>query len=312
MREDIRDVAKGRWRSIHLAAGIDKEHLSGKHTACPCCAGKDRFRWDNKDSTGSSFCNQCGAKTGMDLVMAVKGWDFVTAKRWVLEQVGRSPVETPKVRRGNDDLARALEQMWFNAVPLNGIDPASKYLIRRGIKLINWPTQIRYAARCAYKHDDGKVSHHPAMLAKFVSPDAKDWTLHRTYLDDAGRKAQVPQPKKLMPGPVPKGGAVRLSNSAETMGVAEGIETAWSASLLYDIPVWPTLSDGLLATWQPPPTAKNIIIFADADSSYAGQSAAYLLAKRLRTENYHVEPRMPDELDVDWNDVWLAEQGVLA
>jgi putative DNA primase/helicase len=154
------------------------------------------------------------------------------------------------------------------------------------------------------------------MLAYFVGPDREAFTLHATYLDATGRKAAVPEVKKLAPLPVPAGGAVRLAPSAETMGIAEGIETALSASQLHGIPVWSALSSGGLMKWQPPETAKHIIVCGDHDTSFAGQLAAFSLAHRLRLEKRdgiprwgRIEVRCPginieaDLEDTDWNDL---------
>ena len=65
------------------------------------------------------------------------------------------------------------------------------------------------------------------------------------------------------------------------MGVAEGIETALSASLLYQLPVWACCNQGLLRQWQPPEGCTHVTIFGDNDSSFVGQAAAYELAWRL-------------------------------
>jgi len=53
----------------------------------------------------------------------------------------------------------------------------------------------------------------------------------------------------------------------------------------------------------PPPEAKRIIIFGDNDPSYAGQAAAYALARRLRSDERVVEVQIPAEVGADWNDV---------
>jgi putative DNA primase/helicase len=170
-----------------------------------------------------------------------------------------------------------------------------------------------------YRHVDGSREQHPAMLALYVSPDAGEMTLHATYLDIAGHKAQVPDVKKLAPLPVPTGGAVRLAQSAETMGVAEGIETALSAMQMYDVPTWACLTSAGLMKWEPPRTAKHIIIFGDHDTSFAGQLAAYSLAHRLRLAREDgapkygtIEVRIPgmsierDLENSDWNDIHRA------
>jgi Toprim domain len=59
----------------------------------------------------------------------------------------------------------------------------------------------------------------------------------------------------------------------------------------------------MLAAWQPPPEAKRIIVFGDNDPSYAGQAAAYALARRLGSDERLVEVQIPAEVSADWNDV---------
>ncbi|QGP53365.1 DNA primase TraC [Piscirickettsia salmonis] len=76
---DVRDVkaaAQGKWRNILPSLGVGQEYLTGRHSPCPCCGGKDRFRFDNKEGRGTYFCNQCGAGNGLDLVMKLNGWNF--------------------------------------------------------------------------------------------------------------------------------------------------------------------------------------------------------------------------------------------
>jgi putative DNA primase/helicase len=140
------------------------------------------------------------------------------------------------------------------------------------------------------------------MLALFVGPDRAKHTIQYTYLDSNGRKAEVPKPRKLAPAQIPHGGAVRLAPSADTMGIAEGVETAMAASKLFDVPVWSALSAGGMLKWQPPITARNIIVFGDNDANCTGQAAAWSLAHRLNIEGLRAEVRIPD-LEGDWNDV---------
>ena len=233
--------------------------------------------------------------------MRINGVEFIQAKRMIEDLLPSTVVVAPKAARVVD--MDRLKAIWRSAEPLSGSDPASWYLAGRGIAPDAWPTQIRFLPRASYVHDDKTKTQHPAMVAQYVSPDASEMTLHFTYLDSVGRKANVPKVRKLAVGKMPNGGAVRLASSAPTMGIAEGIETALSAAKLFDVPVWSALTAGALMKWQPPPTARHVIVFGDADTSLTGQLAAYSLAYRLRREGIDAEVRLPDQIGTDWNDI---------
>lgn len=78
-----------RWPGILTRLGIPASALKGKNCPCPGCGGKDRFRFDNKDGTGSFLCSQgtgdMVAGTGWTLLEHVYGWSFDRA----LEEVAR-------------------------------------------------------------------------------------------------------------------------------------------------------------------------------------------------------------------------------
>ena len=311
----IHERALGRWRSILKALDIAVPDRPQRHGPCPFagCGGTDRFRFDDRGGRGTWICNACGAGNGVDLVMRVRQCEFLPAVRAIEDVLPSSVIVMPQQRRDVDpDIYRNL---WRSAQPLDGAEPASWYLRARGLHFDPWPGQLRFVPRMTYRHPDGRREQHPAMLALYVSPDAGDFTLHATYLDAGGNKARVPEVKKLAPMAVPRGGAVRLAPSAETMGVATGIETALSAMRRFELPVWATLNDGNLMKWEPPPTCKHVIIFGDHDTSFSGQLAAYSLAHRLRLAREDGAPRFgvvevripglvvePDAADTDWND----------
>ena len=87
----------------------------------------------------------------------------------------------------------------------------------------------------------------------------------------------------MMLGHVPAGGAVRLSPPEPVMGIAEGIETALAAEVMFNIPVWSATNAGALVKWQPPREAEHILIFADSDGSYTGR-LGYGLAFKLKND----------------------------
>ena len=54
MAFDAITAARGRWPEILAAlAGLSGEQLSNRHQPCPLCAGTDRYRFDDKDGSGS-------------------------------------------------------------------------------------------------------------------------------------------------------------------------------------------------------------------------------------------------------------------
>lgn len=316
---NLSDRVIGRWRGLLPSLGLSASYLSGKHGPCPFCAGKDRWRFADAKGMGTWYCSQCGDSarsgyggTGWDLVMRLNKCTFFEAKKLVEPYIETAPIILPKAADYTITQTRYMG-LWKSGDPLDGEDLASRYLANRGISFIEYPKQLRFLGTTPYTHSDKKISYHPAMLALFVGPDRESRTLHVTYLDQDGRKADLEPARKLAPGPVPKGGAVRLAASAETMGVAEGIETALSAMILDGVPVWSALSAGALLNWQPPPGARNVIVYGDTDASFTGQSAAYSLAHKLRTEGYAVDVRLPP-LEVggakgaDWNDVLRASR----
>jgi putative DNA primase/helicase len=132
--------------------------------------------------------------------------------------------------------------------------------------------------------------------------------IHKTYLTAEGTKALVEPVRMFCPGTVPAGSAVRLAPPGPVLGVAEGIETAFAAMRLFQIPVWACLNDGRLQAFEPPTGAERLIICGDNDSNGAGQRAAYALASRFVT-HMQVEVRIPDQADTDWNDVLKMQNG---
>ena len=309
MSEKIQDRARGRWRDLLQAIGVPATALTGKHMACPFCGGKDRFRFDDKAGNGTFFCTHCGAGSGVDFAMKWMKCDFITAKKEIEKHLPSASVTIQKATRSVESLRDRQAALWSRASALRDGDLVAIYLAARGLTFSEkYPSQLRFASDLTYIHEDKSKSRHPAMLAKFVSPDAKDFTLHYTYLDPNGGKAKLPKQKANALGPMPAGGAVRLAPSSDVMGIAEGIETALSAMAIFEFPVWSALSAGGLVKWKPPPTARNIVIFGDNDASLAGQNAAYGLGYRLKTEGYSVEVRIPDGVGQDWNDVLIGRK----
>lgn len=302
-RDRITDAARGRWHGILSAMGVASSFLTGRHGPCPFCgAGKDRFRFADKDGDGRWFCNQCGNGDGFDFVQRLRGCDFAEAARLVRDHVGAAPVRSSKpVAEG--DMRKALNALWRSSKPVAEGDPVSRWLSSR-VGLIEVPKSIRFCDRCRYWDADAKVaSFHPAMVAMIHDADGRPALLHKTYLTPEGQKAPVEKVRMLMTGAFPAGAAVRLFEAAESMGVAEGIETAFAASIIFGVPVWASLNAGALEKWEPPVGAKRITVFGDNDASFTGQRVAFSLGQRLGREGFDVSVQIPKESGADWNDI---------
>jgi putative DNA primase/helicase len=296
------DEAVGRWPGILQRLGIDPAYLSKKHGPCPICAGKDRYRFDDKAGRGTWICSHCGSGDGFQLLQRVVGWSFGEAAKQVDRIVGTVPPGPIAPERSDVSKIRALTQVWEASKAVVNGDPVWRYLNRR-LGLEQVPAGLRLHPGLRYTDEDGRdLGRFPAMIARIQYPDGTGASIHRTYLTKGGDKAPVPQPKKIMAGKSLNSGAVRLSVVETTLGIAEGIETALAASIRFGVPIWAATNAVLLETWEPPAGVDRVLIAGDNDASYTGQSAAFNLAKRLLRDGYAIEIQIPEQTGKDWAD----------
>lgn len=294
------DMARGKWRGILLALGVNEKFLSGKHGPCPFCEGRDRFRWDNEGGKGTFICNQCGAGDGFEFLMRLKGWDFKAAAKEVEGVMGVAAHEPPKRKMSEEQRVSIMNDLWRGAKPLTAEDMGGAYLAGRNVLPGRVPSCLRFHPRCPVPFGGGFL---PAMLAMVTNAEGHPVNIHRTFLGPNG-KAQIENPRAMMPGDLPDGAAVRLYPiHGERLGIAEGIETAIAAAKRFAIPVWAALNSSLLAKWQAPAGVTEIVVFGDNDPKFGGQSAAYALAHRLAArQRLSVAVEIPQLAGKDWAD----------
>jgi putative DNA primase/helicase len=134
----ILDAARGRWPDLlQQLAGLTAEQLTDKHQPCPLCGGRDRYRFDDQDGSGSWFCNKCGGKagtggagSGMDMLMRRMGLSFAEAAQQVEQHLGLAkPIPAPPLkgwdahwrytdtfyvlRRNLPDGGKEIRPLWF-------------------------------------------------------------------------------------------------------------------------------------------------------------------------------------------------------
>jgi hypothetical protein len=148
----------------------------------------------------------------------------------------------------------------------------------------------------------------PAMVAALCRSDNKKViAVQLTYLNErTGEKASVAEPRMTF-GRMGSG-AVWLAQAGETLGLAEGIETALAAMQIFGIPCWAVLGSQRLSRITVPDTVKEMHLFADSDD--AGKGAAERAVHQYTHQGKHVVLHQLPEGRKDWNDVVLARRGI--
>ena len=208
-------------------------------------------------------------------------------------------VATPglsRPRRSGRSLAAAL-RVWGGARPVAGT-AAERYLESRGLRAVS--ADLRYHPRTP--HGAHPLTCFRAALVAAVRDESGVVAVHRTFLD--------PQRNALAPVEEPRcglgrfgSGAVRLGGIAPILGLAEGIETALSASVLFGFPCWAALGTERFARVALPPSVRRLILFLDNDSG--GHRAESLAREAQRRTGVELEARYPEAAGADWNDVLL-------
>lgn len=197
---------------------------------------------------------------------------------------------------------RALE-IWDAAQPIHST-PGQRYLQERGLPGVN--SELRYHPRAPIGTDFG-LRYRPAMIA--AARDRHGFvSIQRTFLDPARHsKATDLENAKMALGP-PGRGAVRLMPAGVVLGIAEGIETAWSAALIFSIPVWAALGNERFGLIDIPDEVTNLVLLPDPGQG--GRRAEELGIKAHSRPGRSIETEWPRR--GDWNDVWLRRLRIYA
>lgn len=298
------------WREVLLSAGVDEKFLRDRHGPCPVCGGSDRFRFDNRHGRGDYFCNQCRAGDGFKLLMGFLGQSFADVRKLVLRLAGIEESDTPRPAPrpapiAPDEPARPtgrVVRLLRESCMVEDCEPARLYLASRAL----WPLPQGHGLRAhpsvTYWQKNGEtvqeIGLFPALIVPLRNVNGELVTMHVTYLTRDGSKISTHDPRKILSKTQGhEGCAARLMPHGETLGIAEGIETALSASVLHSVPVWAALNATLLQKFQPPADVRKLVIFADRD--VAGLDAALKLAQRLQGQ-VQFEIKTPHE--EDWNE----------
>lgn len=308
-RTPLKDRAKGRWHEILVGVGISSKFLVNRHGPCPVCGGKDRFRFDDKDGRGTFYCSQCGPGDGIELVKRFRSLEFPEAAIEIESVIGSDAPRPSTAEPPPEDTASKYEkakEFWRTGRAIEAGDAVYRYLVRRLGRAV-----ATRALRTIPATPFGG-STHSAMISAYVDVHGDLAGIQRTFLTPQGQKVKGLEADRWNTGSLPDGGAIRLVPHQHRLGIAEGVETALSAGILFNMPVWAALNENRLEVWQPPQGVTEVVVFGDNDLNCVGQAAAYALGKRLnnrRERDIIAQVAIPPDAGTDWNDVLQVRLG---
>lgn len=239
-------AAHGQWRDVLTANGISLP--SGRHHgACPICmAGKDRFRFDDKEGRGTWVCNQCGAGDGLSLYRQAAGQSMSEAIRSLASYLGlsgsMSAADHARIEKQRQKAAKAAEQQ--KAKEASQREAAAALAQQMELEAVGcMAEQVPYLARkglsgfgvevLAHDYDRHKAG---SLLVVLFNIDGV--TTSAEIIDSEGRKMALAGGQK-------KGSAAyieplgdSLPENAAHCGVVEGYATGLSVRALTGWPVF--------------------------------------------------------------------------
>jgi hypothetical protein len=265
---------------------------------------------------------------------------FASARRYLNLDTSRPETEAERERRTSDQAAfakrqeendrrarereklrtRTAAEIWAESVPIAGTH-AEAYLLARGLLVPpeGWPDALRFHRGLAYDLDDSLSF--PVLVCRVDDCFGDITAVWRIFLD-AKKPAKAAVAKSKLGLGVAAGGAVRLGEVADQIGIAEGIESALGAMALikYRFPVFAGLSTSGLAGFEVPLGVSAIRIFADGDKPWrkagddielaepAGRAAARKLKARLDAIGITALIEREPPMGKDFLDIWVARQ----
>lgn len=244
------------------------DYDAGSHRIpCPSCGRGERDKTlgltIEADGKGVAHCFRCSFT------------ESYRPDRGARQQAAAKPRIKAVATRKHEALSDYGRELWNACKPLSGA--AVAYLEGRRCRIPPADGGLRYLP--SLKHPSGYTG--PALVSLITDAVTRQpLSLHRTWIQADGRKADVDPPRLLLGGHRKQGGVIRLwPDEAVTtsLGIAEGIETALSLAWAH-APVWACIDAGNLATLPHLAGIECLVIGADNDP--AGTAAAKECAQR--------------------------------
>jgi len=341
LSEIVKDWSSDQWDALVAqylpASALTDAFWRGRPGPCPMCGGRDRFTYTRKRNRGDWVCRKCNDGSpaggdGLELVRRYTDMSYLELKCRLNGQsidpvpvVAHRPRPSRRESMSPADLLRCVMKQVDSSRPLTAGDHGMRYLAARVPGLCApLPQGLRLATQ-EYWHEKGIVGRYPTIVAEYRLPDGRIATVHRTSLDPhKPEKALViskdgeilPSKRNYLTALPLDGGAVRLMSPRKgEIGVAEGLESAYAAYMLFRVPTWFCLNRVELSRFVVPDGLgiHTVHIFADFDKVDAktgkspGMADALTLQKRLRAAGFNVVLHRPKVRGTDFCDQWRTE-----
>ncbi|ELK4990906.1 TPA: helicase [Escherichia coli] len=229
---EVTSAAAGRWPYVLAGLSIDVPDSSRRHSPCPACGGKDRFRFDD-NGRGSFICNQCGAGDGLDLIKKVNNCDTTEAAQLAADVLGidyraaetdpvaashrREQLEADRQQREQERQKQAAEDAeqrratfarLYAGMRQSATQGESDYLQSKGLTGFNYPVMPDGSLLLELVDESGAVA-----AAQTITPQGE---------------------KRLLTGSAKRGAyhAVNAPEQPQSVLIAEGLATALSVHLM--------------------------------------------------------------------------------
>lgn len=276
----------------HLARIFADAPDGDSRAPCPFCSGEHRSKGKTLGITKAAdgrvvwHCFRCAAA---GVHTPEQSHPYTTREPRPLVQVDKPH---------RDRLSDWAVKLWQSTQPITPADTAGQYLLNRCCALPPLHSHLRWHPNL--KHPSGYQGAALVGLLTDTRTTAPK-SLHRTWIQASGKKADIDPPRLLLGGHTKAGTVCRLWPDDEvTIGLAigEGIETALSLAHSYT-PVWAAIDAGNLSQLPYLPGIESLLIARDRDP--AGERAALTCAARWTAAGARV--RITRQIQNDMNDV---------
>ncbi|PJG47248.1 hypothetical protein CAF53_02585 [Sphingobium sp. LB126] len=214
-------------------------------------------------------------------------------------------------RPDSDRMRERAREIWDQAQPITG-GPAARYLLSRGLTAL--PAALRYHPRTPFGRGRS-ARYRPAIVAAVAEP-RRFTGIQRLFIEPDGASLAMDLEKSKWGLARPLGGAVQLAPAGPVLGLAEGVETAMSATFLLGIPVWAALGSERLHQIIIPSVVRHLILLPDNDR--AGRIAVPRSRAAYADSTFDLGLEWPWGCLNDWNnvlhrpDLWEGRGAVVA